>query len=155
MNTEKLEKLKKSLDNKFIPDNMKDKIRAEIKKLEAEIKTDETITATEVKEEVKEIEKKVEKALEVAEVKEEQAEAKKEETEKKAETKAKEKKANKTAMALAKDIREEGEDWDDAMKRANNLMKKQKVETNRCVRGHLALMAGTLSRVFFDPKGRP
>jgi len=64
MNTEKLEKLKKSLDNKFIPDNMKDKIRVEIQKLESEIKTDDTITATEVKEEVKEIEKKVEKHLE-------------------------------------------------------------------------------------------
>ena len=38
MNTEKLEKLKKSLDNKFIPDSMKDKIRTEIQKLESEIK---------------------------------------------------------------------------------------------------------------------
>ena len=39
MNTEKLEKLKKSLDNKFIPDNVKDKIRNEIEKLESEIKS--------------------------------------------------------------------------------------------------------------------
>ena len=146
MNTEKLEKLKKSLDNKFIPDNMKDKIRAEIKKLEAEIKTDETITATEVKEEVKEIEKKVEKALEVAEVKEEQAEAKKEETENKAEAKAKEKKAKKTAMALAKDIRKEGEDWDDAMKRANNLMKKQKVETEKTTKSELEKLLARVRR---------
>jgi hypothetical protein len=32
-----LEKLKKSLDNKFIPDNVKDKIRNEIEKLESEV----------------------------------------------------------------------------------------------------------------------
>lgn len=140
MNTEKLEKLKKSLDNKFIPDNMKDKIRAEIKKLEADIKTDETITATEVKEEVKEIEKKVEKALEVAEEKEEQAEAKKEEAEekkaKKSRTKTtktdeKPKSAKKTVFSIAKEIRKENESWEDAKERARKMMKSETTETKK------------------------
>lgn len=148
MNTEKLEKLKKSLDNKFIPDNMKDKIRAEIKKLEADIKTDETITATEVKEEVKEIEKKVEKALEVAEEKEEKAEAKKEEAEERAEAKAEEKKAKKirtktpktdekpksakkSVFSIAKEIRKDNESWEDAKERARKMMKSETTETKK------------------------
>lgn len=148
MNTEKLEKLKKSLDNKFIPDNMKDKIRAEIKKLEADIKTDETITATEVKEEVKEIEKKVEKALEVAEEKEEKAEAKKEEAEERAEAKAEEKKAKKSrtktqkvegkpksakksVFSIAKEIRKDGETWEEAKERARKMMKSETTETKK------------------------
>lgn len=148
MNTEKLEKLKKSLDNKFIPDNMKDKIRAEIKKLEADIKTDETITATEVKEEVKEIEKKVEKALEVAEEKEEKAEAKKEEAEERAEAKAEEKKAKKSrtktqkvegkpksakksVFSIAKEIRKDGETWEEAKDRARKMMKSETTETKK------------------------
>lgn len=148
MNTEKLEKLKKSLDNKFIPDNVKDKIRAEIKKLEADIKTDETITATEVKEEVKEIEKKVEKALEVAEEKEEKAEAKKEEAEERAEAKAEEKKAKKSrtkkqkvegkpksakksVFSIAKEIRKDGETWEEAKDRARKMMKSETTETKK------------------------
>lgn len=129
MNKEKLEKLKKSLDNKFIPDNMKEKIRAEIKKLETEIKTDETITATEVKEEVKEIEKKVEKALEVAEEKEEKEE--------KAEKKETEKAIKKTAMAVAKTIRKDGEKWSEARKRANDVMKKEKVDAEKTTKSEL------------------
>lgn len=145
---EKLEKLKKSLDNKFIPDNMKDKIRAEIKKLESEIKTDETMTATEVKEEVKEIEEKVEKALEVAEKKEEIAEAKKEEAQEKAEAKAEEKKAKKSrtktpkadekpksakksVFSIAKEIRKDGESWEDAKERARKMMKSETTETKK------------------------
>jgi hypothetical protein len=148
---EKLEKLKKSLDNKFIPDNMKDKIRAEIKKLESEIKTDETMTATEVKEEVKEIEEKVEKALEVAEKKEEQAEAKAEEKKEKAPRKAREKKAStsetktpksepkatakkKSVFSIAKEIRKDGESWEQAKERASKMMKSDTTETKKKVR---------------------
>lgn len=148
---EKLEKLKKSLDNKFIPDNMKDKIRAEIKKLESEIKTDETMTATEVKEEVKEIEEKVEKALEVAEKKEEIAEAKAEEKKEKATRKAREKKAStsetktqkveqkatakkKSVFSIAKEIRKDGESWEEAKKRATKMMKSDTTETKKKVR---------------------
>jgi antirestriction protein len=139
MNTEKLEKLKKSLDNKFIPDNMKDKIRVEIQKLELEIKTDDTITATEVKEEVKEIEKKVEKALEVAEKKEEQAEAKapaKTRTKRTTTSRTKKPKVEekpttkkKTVFSLAKEIRKADESWDDAKQRARKMMTSQTTET--------------------------
>lgn len=144
MNTEKLEKLKKSLDNKFIPDNMKDKIRAEIKKLESEIKTDETMTATEVKEEVKEIEKKVDKALEVAEKKEEQIQEK-------APRKSRQKKAStsetktlkiepkrtvkkKSVFSMAKEIRKDGESWEQAKQRASKMMKSDTTETKKKVR---------------------
>lgn len=135
MNTEKLEKLKKSLDNKFIPDNVKDKIRAEIKKLEADIKTDETITTTEIKSEVKEIEKEVEKALEVAEKKEEKAEAKtraKRTTTsrtKKPKVEEKPKTKKKTVFSLAKEIRKADESWDDAKLRARKMMTSQTTET--------------------------
>lgn len=151
MNTEKLEKLKKSLDNKFIPDNMKDKIRAEIKKLEADIKTDETITATEVRDEVKKIEKKVEKALEVAEKKEEQSEAKKDEAKKKSQSKAGDKKTKKSktktlkndekpkavkksVFSTAKEIRKAGESWEDAKLRARKMMKSETTEIKKKTR---------------------
>lgn len=140
MNIEKLEKLKKSLDNKFIPDNMKDKIRAEIKKLEADIKTDDTMTTTEIKSEVKEIEKEVEKALEVAEKKEEKAEAK---TRAKRTTTSRTKKPKveekptakkKTVFSLAKEIRKADESWDDAKQRARKMMTSQTTETKKKTR---------------------
>ncbi len=145
MNTEKLEKLKKSLDNKFIPDNMKDKIREEIKKLESEIKTDDNITPAEVKEEIKEIEEKVEEALEVAEKKEEQAEVKAEEKKEKAPRKPREKKATqsetktqkakkKSVFSIAKEIRKDGESWEDAKNRATKMMKSETTETKKKVR---------------------
>ena len=144
MNTEKLEKLRKSLDNKFIPDNMKDKIRAEIKKLEADIKTDDTITATEVKEEVKEIEKKVEKALEVAEKKEEQAEAKapaKTRTKRTTTSRTKKPKVEekptakkKTFTAIAKEIRKAWESLEDAKLRARKMMKSETTEIKKKTR---------------------
>jgi hypothetical protein len=144
MNTEKLEKLKKSLDNQFIPDNMKDKIRAEIKKLEADIKTDDTMTTTEIKSEVKEIEKEVEKALEVAEKKEEQAEAKAPaKTRAKRTTTSRTKKPKveekptakkKTFTAIAKEIRKAGESWEDAKLRARKMMKSETTEIKKKTR---------------------
>jgi antirestriction protein len=150
MNTEKLEKLKKSLDNKFIPDNMKDKIRVEIQKLESEIKTDETITATEVKEEVKEIEKKVEKALEVADKKEEQAKAKaprKPRQKKVKETETKKPKSNKKSVfSVAKEIRKAGESWEDAKKRASKMMKSENTETKTKVRTETSKLLASIRR---------
>ena len=156
MNTEKLEKLRKSLDNKFIPDNMKDKIRAEIKKLEADIKTDETITATEVKKEVKEIEKKVEKALEVAEEKEEKAEAKapvKRTTRKPATSRTKtpkvepkEKSTKKSIFSIAKEIRKDGESWEDAKERAKKMMTSKSTETKSKVRTETQKLLASIRR---------
>ena len=156
MNTEKLEKLKKSLDNKFIPDNMKDKIRVEIQKLELEIKTDDTITATEVKEEVKEIEKKVEKALEVAEKKEEQAEAKapaktraKRTTTSRTKTPKVEEKPTtkkKTVFSLAKEIRKAGESWEDAKLRARKMMKSETTEIKKKTRTETSKLLASIRR---------
>ncbi len=145
MNTEKLEKLKKSLDNKFIPDNMKDKIRKEIAKLESDIKKDETITASEVKEEVKEIEKDVEKAIQIAEDKKE-AVAKK--TRAKRTPKATpsrtsklksttRKKPTRTVMSVAKEIRKEGESWKDAQARARKTMKEDDTKVTKKVESEL------------------
>ena len=162
MNTEKLEKLKKSLDNKFIPDNMKDKIRAEIKKLEADIKTDETITATEVKEEVKEIEKKVEEALEVAEEKKAKAPAKrttrKPATRKPATRKPvtsrtktpkvepKPKSTKKSVFSIAKEIRKDNESWEDAKQRARKTMKSETTETKKKVRTETSKLLSSIRR---------
>lgn len=129
MNTEKLEKLKKSLDNKFIPDSMKDKIRTEIQKLESEIKEKE-VTPTEIKEEIKNIEVKVEDAIEVAEKKEEKQEKATRKTTPKAKAPT-EKKSKPTAMALAKEIRKEGETWKDAVARATKEMNGVKEEVKK------------------------
>lgn len=143
MNTEKLEKLKKSLDNEFVPDNMKDKIRAEIKKIEAEIEK-ESKSTSEIKKEVKEVEKKVEEAIEKGEENAEQeAEPKKRRgrpakaKETPAEPKATETTIKKTAMAVAKSIRKDGEKWSDAMKRANEVMNKEKVEAKKTTKSEL------------------
>ena len=143
MNTEKLEKLKKSLDNKFIPDNVKDKIRNEIKNLESEIKS-EDITATELKKEVAKVEDKIEVAVEKAEKKAESTEPKKGRGRPRktpattpVEPKATETAIKKTAMVVAKTIRKDGEKWNDAMKRANVVMKKEKVEVKKTTKSEL------------------
>jgi antirestriction protein len=143
MNTEKLEKLKKSLDNKFIPDNVKDKIRNEIKNLESEIKS-EDITATELKKEVAKVEEKVEVAVDKAEKKAESTEPKKGRGRPRktpattpVEPKATETAIKKTAMVVAKTIRKDGEKWNDAMKRANSVMKKEKVEVKKTTKSEL------------------
>jgi antirestriction protein len=155
MSIEKLEKLKKSLDNKFIPDNMKDKIRAEIKKLESEIKTDETMTAKEVKEEVKEIEEKVEKALEVAEKKEEaQTKAPRKPRQKRATvSRTKKQKSEpkstakkKTVFSLAKEIRKDNETWEQAKQRASKMMKAGTTETKKKVRTETSKLLASIRR---------
>lgn len=124
MNTEKIEKLKKGLTNSQIPENLKQKIREQIAKLEAEIKTDESMTANEVKKEVTKIEKKVDDSVEVVEKKiqkEKIAEAKKTSTAKQSQTS----KPKPTAMSFAKEIRKDGESWKDAMARASKMMKEK------------------------------
>ena len=146
MNTEKLEKLekfKKQLDNKLIPDGVKDKIRNEIENLESEIKS-EDITATELKKEVAKVEEKVEMAVEKAEKKAESTEPKKGRGRPRktpattpVEPKATETAIKKTAMVVAKTIRKDGEKWNDAMKRANGVMKKEKVEVKKTTKSEL------------------
>jgi antirestriction protein len=143
MNTEKLEKLKKSLDNKFIPDNVKDKIRNEIEKLESEIKSEE-MSASAIKKEVAKVEDKVEVAVDKAEKKAESTEPKKGRGRPRktpattsVEPKATETAIKKTAMVVAKTIRKDGEKWNDAMKRANGVMKKEKVEVKKTTKSEL------------------
>jgi antirestriction protein len=142
MNTEKLEKLKKSLDNKFIPDNVKDKIRNEIEKLESEIKSEE-MSASAIKKEVAKVEDKVEVAVDKAEQKAESTEPKKRRGRPAkakvtpVEPKATQTAIKKTAMVVAKTIRKDGEKWNDAMKRANGVMKKEKVEVKKTTKSEL------------------
>jgi hypothetical protein len=156
MNTEKIEKLKKGLTNSQIPENLKQKIREQIARLEAEMKTDEGMTATEVKKEVTKIEKKVDDSVEVVEKKieeekekmEEKVEAKKTTTRKPRTTKTVAKKPTTrkpsrtskpkaTAMTLAKEIRKEGESWSDARARASKMMKDKTKSTSKDVESEL------------------
>jgi antirestriction protein len=146
MNTEKLEKLekfKKQLDNKLIPDGVKDKIRNEIEKLESEIKSEE-MSASAIKKEVAKVEDKVEVAVDKAEKKAESTEPKKGRGRPRktpattpVEPKATETAIKKTAMVVAKTIRKDGEKWNDAMKRANGVMKKEKVEVKKTTKSEL------------------
>lgn len=148
MNTEKLEKLKKSLDNKFIPEDVKVKIRKEIEKLEKEIKAEE-LTKTEVKKETAEIEDKVEKAVEKAEEKAEEKEKPRRSRKPKAssdEPKATETAIKKTAMSVAKSIRKKDEKWSDAMKRATAIMNKEKVEVKKTTKSELERLLARVRR---------
>jgi hypothetical protein len=147
MNTEKIEKLKKGLTNSQIPESLREKIRQQISRLEAEDKANEPVT----KAEIQKIEDKIEDAVEVAEKKEATAKVAKARTARtprakrtvasKAPTtrKPKAKKVvepkttggKNTAMSLAKEIRKEGEKWGDALKRAGTQMKKGKLEIKK------------------------
>jgi antirestriction protein len=113
MNTEKIEKLKKSLSNSKIPADLKPKIEAEIKRLE-----DLDAKISQPKEEVKEEEKPVAKTRKPRATK---SVAKKTSTRKPSETS----KPKRTAMSVAKEIRKEGESWKDAMARASKVMKEK------------------------------
>ena len=133
MNKEKLEKLKKSLDNKFIPENMKDKIRVEIQKLESQIKTDETITPAEVKVEVKAIEEKVLETEETAL----ETDIKKQKSKKK---------TGRTVMAVAKEIRKEGESWKDAQARAKKIIADETKTTEKEIESQLSKLSNVVKR---------
>jgi len=113
MNTEKIEKLKKSLSNPKIPADLKPKIEAEIKRLE-----DLDAKSSQPKEEVKKEEKPVAKTRKPRATK---SVAKKTSTRKPSETS----KPKRTAMSVAKEIRKEGESWKDAMARASKMMKEK------------------------------
>ena len=147
MNTEKIEKLKKGLTNSQIPETLREKIRQQISRLEAEDKANEAPKEEAPKEEAPKAE----------------ATPKKEPAPKKARAprvakaptvrKPREKKVvepktpiagKKTAMALAKEIRKDGEKWGDAVKRASSQMKKGtkeiKKSTNTELKKLLALV---------------
>jgi hypothetical protein len=156
MSAEKIEKLKKGLTNSQIPETLKDKIREQIKRLEAEIKTDESMSATEIKKEIDKIEEKVDDSIEVVEKKQEEQKEKEEEkiiakkttarkprTTKTVATKpstakpSQTRKPKATAMTLAKEIRKEGESWSSARARASKMMKDKTTTTSKDVESEL------------------
>jgi antirestriction protein len=124
MNTEKIEKLKKSLSNSKIPADLKPKIEAEIKRLES-LDALATEKAKEEKEEAKEEAKPVAKTR--------KPRAKKTSTAKPSQTS----KPKRTAMSLAKEIRKEGESWKDAQARASKMMKEGSKEVTKTVETEL------------------
>ena len=110
MNTEKIEKLKKSLSNSKIPADLKPKIEAEIKRLEDL----DAKNSPEPKEDAKPV-AKTRKPRTTKPV------AKKTSTAKPSQTS----KPKRTAMSVAKEIRKDGESWKDAMARASKVMKEK------------------------------
>jgi antirestriction protein len=97
-----------------------------------------------IKKEVAKVEEKVEVAVDKAEQKAESTEPKKGRgrprktpTTTPVEPKATETAIKKTAMVVAKTIRKDGEKWNDAMKRANDVMKKEKVEVKKTTKSEL------------------
>jgi len=163
MNTEKIEKLKRGLNNSQIPESLKEKIRQQISRLEDEDKANQPVA----KAEIEKIEDKIEEAVEVAEKKEEQAEAKKPTTarkprakkvvEPKAKTvrKPRAKKVvepktttanKKSAMALAKEIRKPNEKWNEAVKRAGATMRGEVKEATKKVTSELEKLKAFVKR---------
>jgi antirestriction protein len=124
MNTEKIEKLKKSLSNSKIPADLKPKIEAEIKRLES-LDAIATEKAKEEKEEAKEEAKPVAKTR--------KPRAKRTTTAKPSQTS----KPKRTAMSVAKEIRKEGESWKDAQARASKMMKEGSKEVAKTVETEL------------------
>jgi hypothetical protein len=125
MNTEKIEKLKKGLTNSQIPESLREKIREQIKKMEAEDLKESAPKVVDVAPKEKEEPTpapKVEKAKVTRTPRVKKVVAQKESTAKKP-----------TAMALAKDIRKDGESWKEAVKRASSEMKKGTTETKKAV----------------------
>lgn len=125
MNTEKIEKLKKGLTNSQIPESLREKIREQIKKMEAEDLKESAPKVVNVAPEEKEKSTpapKVEKAKVTRTPRVKKVVEHKESTTKKP-----------TAMALAKEIRKDGESWKEAVKRASSEMKKGTTETKKAV----------------------
>jgi len=149
MNTEKIEKLKKGLTNSQIPETLKQKIREQIARLESEMKSDESMTATEVKKEVAKIEEKVEDQIEIVEKKQEEKEIAKKTTVRKPRVSkpvakkttvrkpSQTAKQKPTAMTLAKEIRKDGESWSNARARASKMMKEKTTSTTKDVESEL------------------
>jgi antirestriction protein len=128
MNTEKIEKLKKSLSNTKIPADLKPKIEAEIKRLE-----DLDAKSSQPKEEVKEEVKPVAKKTTTRKPRTTKTVAKKTSTRKPSQTN----KPKRTAMSVAKEIRKEGESWSDARARASKMMKEKTKTVTKDVESEL------------------
>jgi len=125
MNTEKIEKLKKALNDSRTPENLKKRMLSTIAMFEAEDLKESASKVVNVAPEEKEEPTpapKVERAKVTRTPRVKKIVAQKESTAKKP-----------TAMALAKDIRKDGESWKEAVKRASSEMKKGTTETKKAV----------------------
>jgi len=127
MNTEKIAKYKKSLDNANIPANVKTKIEAEIKRLE------------DLDAKQKEASEKKEEAPASAPAKKTRAKRTPKATPSRTSTpkSTTRKKPTRTVMAVAKEIRKEGESWKDAQARARKMMKSDATEVTKKVESEL------------------
>jgi len=136
MNTEKIEKLKKGLTNSQIPESLREKIRQQISRLEAEDKANETAP----KEEAMPKKEVTPKAPTVRKTTVRKPRAKKV-VEPKTSTAGKT-----TAMSLAKEIRKDGEKWTDAVKRAGMQMKKGTTEVKKSTKTEMQKLLALVKR---------
>ncbi|MEI7509961.1 MAG: hypothetical protein WCJ62_10915, partial [Flavobacterium sp.] len=129
MNTEKIEKLKKGLTNSQIPESLREKIREQIKRLEAE----DNASKPAPKEEAST--PKMAKAPTVRKpIAKKVVEPKKETVSKT------------TAMSVAKEIRKDGESWNEAVKRAGTQMKKGTAEVKKSTKTEMQKLLALVKR---------
>jgi hypothetical protein len=126
MNTEKIEKLKRGLNNSHINDELKSKIQAEINRLEKE---DEKNAVIEEKP----------KAVRKQSVRKASKENKSVEP-----TPAP--KAKNTVLSKAKEIRKEGESWKDAQKRASEMIKKESKEDKELTKSEMKELLALINK---------
>jgi len=144
MNTEKIEKLKKGLTNSQIPESLREKIRQQISRLEAEDKANEPAPKEEAMPK-KEVTPKVAKATTVRKTTVRKPTVRKPRAKKvlapKTTTAGKT-----TAMSLAKEIRKDGEKWTDAVKRAGMQMKKGTTEVKKSTKTEMQKLLALVKR---------
>jgi len=141
MNTEKIEKLKKGLTNSQIPESLREKIRQQISRLEAEDKANEPAP----KEETMPKKEVTPKAPTVRKPTVRKPTVRKPRAKKVVEPKTST--AGKTtAMSLAKEIRKDGEKWTDAVKRAGMQMKKGTTEVKKSTKTEMQKLLALVKR---------
>lgn len=139
MNTEKIEKLKKGLTNSQIPESLREKIRQQISRLEAEDKAN----APAPKEEETPKEAPAPKEAKAPTVRKPRV---KRVVVPKKETVSKTTAGKTTAMSVAKEIRKEGEKWTDAVKRAGTQMKKGTTEVKKSTKTEMQKLLALVKR---------
>jgi hypothetical protein len=144
MNTEKIEKLKKGLTNSQIPESLREKIRQQISRLEAEDKANEPAPKEEAMPK-KEVTPKVAKAPTVRKPTVRKSTVRKPRAKKVVEPKTTTT-GKTTAMSLAKEIRKDGEKWTDAVKRAGMQMKKGTTEVKKSTKTEMQKLLALVKR---------
>jgi len=141
MNTEKIEKLKKGLTNSQIPESLREKIRQQISRLEAEDKANEPAP----KEEAMPKKEVTPKAPTVRKPTVRKPTVRKPRAKKVVEPKTSTS-GKTTAMSLAKEIRKDGEKWTDAVKRAGMQMKKGTTEVKKSTKTEMQKLLALVKR---------